>query len=259
MWKHPMSKFTRNQQKYVKKSYHVRNWHEYETGLRNRGSLTGWLAVTDGKLANWDARKSGTPRGGRPRKYSNDAIETTVTLGMVLHLASRRKARLAAAKRAPRRRSGNHNAGVKQRRIVRLADRIVQPMVLCASTCPQRRRTVNADRSSRTSSRIRGRLTPLCADHQLVVRSQQVCSCAAGAPQGRCRQLGCHGTGSSGRHKITSSPVFESRFALHSPWHARQGSSGYTHTRVAAWKQAAGRVRHRPSGLAVHAASLSHS
>ncbi len=84
-----MSKFTRRQQKHVKKSYRVRNWSAYEAGLRNRGSLTVWISLTDGKLANWDARKPAAARSGRPRKYSNHAIETAVTLGLVFHLPSR--------------------------------------------------------------------------------------------------------------------------------------------------------------------------
>jgi hypothetical protein len=50
-----MSSFKRSQRKYVKKTYRVRNWREYEVGLRDRGSLTVWIALTDGKLANWDA------------------------------------------------------------------------------------------------------------------------------------------------------------------------------------------------------------
>lgn len=84
-----MSKFRRSQQKYVKKSYHVQNWREYEAGLRNRGSLTVWLGLSDGKLANWDAKRTVNRQGGRPRKYSNHAIETAVTLSMVFHLPSR--------------------------------------------------------------------------------------------------------------------------------------------------------------------------
>lgn len=47
-----MSKFKRGQRKYVKKTYRVRNWRDYEAGLRERGSLTVWLSFTDGKLAN---------------------------------------------------------------------------------------------------------------------------------------------------------------------------------------------------------------
>ena len=42
----PMSIFKRTQRKYVKKAYRVRNWREYEAGLRNRGSLTASCAKT---------------------------------------------------------------------------------------------------------------------------------------------------------------------------------------------------------------------
>ena len=73
----------------MKKAYRVRNWRKYEAGLRNRASLTVWIALTDGKLANWDAVRSKKRKPGRQRRYSNRAIETAVTLGVVLRLASR--------------------------------------------------------------------------------------------------------------------------------------------------------------------------
>ena len=84
-----MSIFKRTQRKYVKKAYRVRNWREYEAGLRNRGSLTVWISLTTGKLVNWDAPRPRRRKPGRQRKYSNHAIETAVTLGMVFHLSSR--------------------------------------------------------------------------------------------------------------------------------------------------------------------------
>ena len=84
-----MSSFKRTQRMYVKKAYRVRNWRDYEAGLRARGSLTVWISFTDGKLVNWDAPRTGRRRPGRQRKYSNHAIETAVTLGMVFHLSSR--------------------------------------------------------------------------------------------------------------------------------------------------------------------------
>ena len=84
-----MSHFKRSQRKYVKKTYRVLNWYEYEAGLRERGSLTVWISLHDGKLANWDAPRPKKRKPGRQRKYSNHAIETAVTLGMVFGLASR--------------------------------------------------------------------------------------------------------------------------------------------------------------------------
>ncbi len=84
-----MSHFKRSQRKYVQKSYRVRNWNEYEAGLRQHGSLTVWISIHDGKLANWDAPTPKKRKPGRQPKYSNQAIKTSVTLGMVFRLASR--------------------------------------------------------------------------------------------------------------------------------------------------------------------------
>ena len=84
-----MTSFKRTQRKYVQKAYRVRNWREYETGLRARRSLTVWLGLTDGKLAHWNSPRPTRRKPGRQRKYSNHAIETTVTLGLVFGLASR--------------------------------------------------------------------------------------------------------------------------------------------------------------------------
>ena len=84
-----MTSVTRTQRKDVQKAYRVRNWREYETGLRARGSLTVWLGLTDGTLANWNSPRPTRRTPGRPRQYSNHAIETTVTLGLVFGLASR--------------------------------------------------------------------------------------------------------------------------------------------------------------------------
>ena len=84
-----MTSFKRTQRKYVQKAYRVRNWRDYETGLRARGSLPVWLGLTDGKLANWNSPRPTRRKPGRQRQYSNHAIETTVTLGLVFGLASR--------------------------------------------------------------------------------------------------------------------------------------------------------------------------
>ena len=58
-------------------------------GATTRGSLTVWISLTAGKLVNWDAPRPRRRKPGRQRKYSNHAIETAVTLGMVFHLSSR--------------------------------------------------------------------------------------------------------------------------------------------------------------------------
>ena len=53
-----MTSVKRTQRKDVQKAYRIRNWREYETGLRARGSLTVWLGLTDGKLANWNSAEA---------------------------------------------------------------------------------------------------------------------------------------------------------------------------------------------------------
>ncbi len=42
-----MSRFKRSQTKYVKKTYRVRNWPQYEAALRERASLTVWISLKD--------------------------------------------------------------------------------------------------------------------------------------------------------------------------------------------------------------------
>jgi hypothetical protein len=71
--------------KFAEARYRVRNWREYEAGLRRRGSLTLWL--TDEAIAAWSAPGRTTP-GGQPI-YSDLAIETTLMLRLVFHLPLR--------------------------------------------------------------------------------------------------------------------------------------------------------------------------
>ncbi|MCA0339881.1 MAG: IS5 family transposase, partial [Proteobacteria bacterium] len=68
-----------------KMKFKVTNWPEYETGLRRRGGLTLW--ITPEALCSWQAPKR-TTRGGQSR-YSDLAIETTLTLGLVFGLRLR--------------------------------------------------------------------------------------------------------------------------------------------------------------------------
>ncbi|WP_313293037.1 IS5 family transposase [Rhizobium rhizoryzae] len=65
--------------------FKVTNWPQYEAGLRQRGSLTVWL--TPQALSCWPAPQR-TTRGGQPR-YSDLAIETALTLGLVFGLRLR--------------------------------------------------------------------------------------------------------------------------------------------------------------------------
>ncbi len=63
-----MTSFKRTQRKYVQKTYRVRNWAEYEAGLRGRGNLTVWLGLTDGSLVNWNVPRPKQRRRGRKHK-----------------------------------------------------------------------------------------------------------------------------------------------------------------------------------------------
>ena len=73
-----------------KMKFKVTNWPEYEAGLRRRGSLTLW--VTREALSSWQAPKR-TTRGGQPR-YSDLAIKTALTLGLVFGLRLRQTEKL---------------------------------------------------------------------------------------------------------------------------------------------------------------------
>jgi len=78
------SKRSRVHPKY-KTKYRVANWPEYDRSLVQRGDVTLWL--TPAAVASWNATPSGR-RGGQP-KYSDVAIETTLTLRRVFHLPLR--------------------------------------------------------------------------------------------------------------------------------------------------------------------------
>ncbi len=64
----------------------MRNWSEYEAGLKKRGDLTVWLS--DEALQGWRGIPSGKPGG--QRTYANIAIEAALTIRMVFHLPLRR-------------------------------------------------------------------------------------------------------------------------------------------------------------------------
>ena len=86
----------RCQYKHAKqKKYHVRNWAEYNEGLRRRGDLTVWF--DEEAIANWKADKTGKPGG--QRVYSDMAIETGLVVRMVYKLALPTNRRLLALDR----------------------------------------------------------------------------------------------------------------------------------------------------------------
>jgi len=66
----------RNQLKYKRKRYRVRNWKEYEAGLRTRGDLT--IGFSDEALRDWQPPVGG--KSGGQRRYSDIAIEAALTV-----------------------------------------------------------------------------------------------------------------------------------------------------------------------------------
>lgn len=68
------------------KVYKVRNWREYNQALVDRGKVTFW--ITDKALEQWE-EKQRTGKRGKPKLYSDLAIETALTLKEVFHLPLR--------------------------------------------------------------------------------------------------------------------------------------------------------------------------
>ena len=66
----------RSQYKYAKSPYRIRNWPEYEAGLRRRGDLTVWFS--DDAIDSWRALPSGKPDG--QRTYASIVIEAALTI-----------------------------------------------------------------------------------------------------------------------------------------------------------------------------------
>ena len=68
-----------------KTKYSVKNWPEYEQGLRNRGDVMIWFS--EDAVAGWIPR--GKRRRGAQRRYSDLAIETALPLGILFHFPLR--------------------------------------------------------------------------------------------------------------------------------------------------------------------------
>jgi hypothetical protein len=74
-----------NRPKRFRARYRIRNWPQYEAGLKRRGDLTLWLE--EAAIAGWHASRRTTP-GGQAR-YSNLAIELVLILRLVFRLGLR--------------------------------------------------------------------------------------------------------------------------------------------------------------------------
>ena len=68
-----------------KTKYRVTNWTEYDQALVKRGDITLWISPS--AILAWTAKASG--RRGAPRKYTDLAIETALTLRQVFRLPLR--------------------------------------------------------------------------------------------------------------------------------------------------------------------------
>lgn len=65
-----------------KNKYRVRNWKEYNESLVNRGRIMFW--ISDETIEKWEETEK--PKGrGRPKKWSDTAIETGLVVGQVFH------------------------------------------------------------------------------------------------------------------------------------------------------------------------------
>lgn len=69
-----------------KRQYHVRNWHNYNNALVNRGSLTFWFSEEN--IEKWHENIASGKRG-HPIIYSNMAIICALTLRALFHLPLR--------------------------------------------------------------------------------------------------------------------------------------------------------------------------
>jgi hypothetical protein len=71
-----------------KKRYRVRNWNEYNRSLVNRGRITFWF--DEKSIANWYENKQSRPKKrGRPRTYSDVAIQCVLLIKVVFSLPLR--------------------------------------------------------------------------------------------------------------------------------------------------------------------------
>jgi len=68
-----------------KKKYKVTTWKEYEQSLCNRGALTFWISLS--VIKSWKPRT--TKRKGRKQRFSDQTIETILSLRLIFHLPLR--------------------------------------------------------------------------------------------------------------------------------------------------------------------------
>ena len=67
-----------------KARYRTRNWRDYDRALISRGDLTVWISPE----LSWHASE-GTGKRGRPRVFTDAAIQTVLTLKVLYQLPLR--------------------------------------------------------------------------------------------------------------------------------------------------------------------------
>src|ERR1051326_4410630 len=77
-----------------KATYRIRNWREYDTSLRRRGSLCFW--ISQDLVEKWTTKEKSGERGAS-RIYTDAAIETLATVKYLFGQASRQAEGLLAS------------------------------------------------------------------------------------------------------------------------------------------------------------------
>jgi len=78
----------------TKATYRIRNWREYDTSLRQRGSLSFWISQE--LIENWTIKEKTGERGASPT-YTDAAIETLALVKYLFGQASRQAEGLLAS------------------------------------------------------------------------------------------------------------------------------------------------------------------
>lgn len=73
--------------KFKKNHYNRRDWAAYDKSLKARGSVTIWFSKE--AVEKWNDQVEGKKKRGRPKIYSDLAIETCRTLGVLSHFKLR--------------------------------------------------------------------------------------------------------------------------------------------------------------------------
>lgn len=75
----------------AKKKYRIRNWSEYNRELINRGNV--FLYLEEGKVDNWYSAKLPVRKRGRPKKYTQVAIDFFLMVRILYSLQLRQSQR----------------------------------------------------------------------------------------------------------------------------------------------------------------------